>query len=195
MPGEPGCQTEPVRWAALFADLEAQLDAADQAALAGEVADRSRREVAAQRVLDRLRAAVGAELVARLVSGVVVGGRLASAGPDWLLLTSSSAADALVPLAALSSLSGLPALASEPSTVGAVEARLGLAYALRGIARDRAPVVLGLTDGTTLTGTVDRVGADFVDVAEHATGEPRRTAAVREVRTVPFTSLAVIRPG
>jgi hypothetical protein len=183
-----------MRWGALFADLEAQLEAADQAELAGEVADRSRREVAAQRVVDRLRSALGATLTLRLAGGATVTGTLAVVGPDWLLLTGEPT-DALVPLGAVTSYAGLPAFAVEPSEVGAVESRLGLAYALRGVARDRAPVALLLGDGSTVAGTIDRVGTDFVDVAEHPLGEARRATVVQSVRTVPFSGLVVVRPA
>jgi hypothetical protein len=48
-------------------------------------------------------------------------------------------------------------------------------------------------DGTTVDGTFDRVGADFVELAEHARGEPRRAAAVSRVRTVPLAAVAVVR--
>src|SRR4051812_3958628 len=65
----PRCQTGPVRWAALFADLEAQLAAAAEADLAGEVADRQRLEVARLQLVDRLRAAAGSELTVGLANG------------------------------------------------------------------------------------------------------------------------------
>jgi hypothetical protein len=91
--------------------------------------------------------------------------------------------------------SGLPALAADPDDVSIVESRLGLPYALRGVARDRAPVTMLLREGTSVTGTIDRVGADFVDLAEHAPGEPRRAAAIRGARTLPLAALAFVRSG
>ncbi len=77
------------RWDRLFADLESELVAADDAEFAAEVADRTRREFAAVRLVDRLRSAVGAELVASIDAGgtVVVSGTLLEMGPDWLMLT------------------------------------------------------------------------------------------------------------
>ncbi|HEU5269074.1 MAG TPA: hypothetical protein VFU36_04055, partial [Jatrophihabitans sp.] len=59
-----------------------------------------------------------------------------------------------------------------------------------GIARDRSAVRLHLSDGTTLDGTVDRAGADFVELAVHPVGEPRRRSAVSQ--TVLVASAAVV---
>ena len=183
-----------MRWERLFADLDAQLASADAAELAGEVADRSRREVARLRLADRVRPATGAQLSAGVAGAGTLSGRLLRSGPGWWLL-SSDGSEVLVCTDALLWVSGLPALAADPESVSPLEERLGLAYVLRGIARDRAPVSAVLRDGGTVTGTIDRVGADFVDLAEHAPGEPRRAAAVRAARTVPFAALAVVRAG
>jgi hypothetical protein len=184
-----------MRWQAMFADLEAQLDAADQAELAGEVADRSRREVARLRLADRFRMASGARLAVGLAGAGTVDGTVTAVGPDWVLLATTGQPDALVALGAVEWVSGLAALAGQPSAAGAVGSRLDLGYVLRVVARDRAPVAIVLRDGIALGGTIDRVGADFVDLAEHAAGEPRRAAAVHAVRTVSFAALAVIRAG
>jgi hypothetical protein len=50
-----------------------------------------------------------------------------------------------------------------------------------------------LRDGSTLGGTLDRVGADFVELAQHGTGEARREAAVRGARLLPLEGLALLR--
>ena len=44
-----------------------------------------------------------------------------------------------------------------------------------------------------VSGTVDRVGADFVEMTEHGAREPRRRGEVSAVRTIPFGALALIR--
>lgn len=182
-----------MRWERLFADLEAQAAAVDAAELAGEVVERTRTEVAALRLVDRLRAAVGHPVRLSCRGGEQVAGVLEQTGPDWALVAERPDREALVPLAAVTSIAGLDALSAVPGSEGRVAARLGLGYALRGVARDRSGTVVTLVDATRIVGTLDRVGADFVEIAEHAPGEARRARAVRQVRTVPMAALAVVR--
>lgn len=182
-----------VRWQSLFDDLEAQLAAAAAAELAGEVAERSRIEAGRVRLSDRLAVAPGVQVALTVTGGEVVRGTLAEAGVDWLLLDEGSGRQALVPLVALLGLTGLGAHTAVPGTQGEVARRLDLRHALRGLARGRVGVALTLTDGSTVTGTLDRVGADHLDLAEHGADEARRPAAVRAVRLVPLAALALVR--
>ena len=182
-----------MRWQELFCDLEGQLEAAQAAELAGEVADRSRRQAGLVRLTDRLGAAVGHELVVHLPAQALVRGRLLDTGPDWLLLDEREGAELLVPLAAVTGVSGAGGRTTDPGAVGQVARSLDLRWALRGLARDRAGVELVLVDGSRVTGTLDRVGADHVDLAEHGRGEPRRSGVVRQVRLVPTAALAAVR--
>ena len=184
-----------VRWSRLFDDLDAQLAAVDAAELAGEVSDRTRREVARLRLSDRATAALGGVITVGLGRAGTVTGRLERVGPGWWLLSADTAASQLVCTDAVTWVSGLPALAADPDAETAVGARLGLTYALRGIARDRSPVTVVLQDASTVAGTIDRVGADFLDLAEHAPGEARRPGAVLGARTVALSALAVVRSG
>jgi hypothetical protein len=50
-----------------------------------------------------------------------------------------------------------------------------------------------LDDGGALTGTLDRVGADHVELAEHPAGMPRRSEAVQGVTAVAIAAIAVVR--
>jgi hypothetical protein len=182
-----------MRWDDLFRDLEAQLEAAAAAELDAEVTDRTRRESALLELVDRARAAVGHPVALRVLGAGPVDGVLVQVGAQWLLLHETSGRDALVPLTAVVSLAGLRAWTAVPGEGGQVFARLGLGSALRGIARDRLPVQLWLTDAGVLAGTLDRVGADFVEVTEH--GEVRRRGDLTAVRTIPFAAVALLRSG
>ena len=181
------------RWEALLSDLEAELDAVAAAELDAEVRDRARREVARLHLADRLAPAVGHPVVVAVQGAGTVRGRLADAAPEWLLLSEPPSLDCLVPARAVLSISGLGAQSTEPGTGGRVAARLTLGYALRGLARRRAQVVVTFVDGTTANGTIDRVGGDFLELAEHPAGEARRPGAVRAVRTIPFGAVGTVR--
>lgn len=180
-----------MRWQQLFDDLEAQVAALDAAELRGEVADRTRRERGSLRLADRLRPGVGHPLSVHLVGAGTVRGTLAEVGPDWLLMEESAGREVLVPLLSVLSVTGV-GQRSEP-TAGEVARRLDLRWVLRGLARSRAGVAVVLGDGSVATGTLDQVGADHVDLAEHAPGEARRSGVVRQVRVIPLTALSLVR--
>jgi hypothetical protein len=182
-----------VRWEQVFADLEGQAASAEAAELAAEVADRTRREVGRLRLVDRLRAAHRAEVVVRVLGGVVLTGTVADVGADWVLLEQAGTRAALVPLDAVVALSGLGARTVLPGSEGEVEQRLDLRYALRRLVRDRAAVEVVLSDGTAVTGTFDRVGADHADLAQHEPEQARRARAVRQVLLVPLGAIALVR--
>jgi hypothetical protein len=64
---------------------------------------------------------------------------------------------------------------------------------MRGIARDRSVLRAHLADSTTVDGTIDRVGSDFLEFAVHAPGEVRRRAEVREVIVMALGTLVALR--
>jgi hypothetical protein len=76
-----------------------------------------------------------------------------------------------------------------------VRGLLDLRRALRALARDRAGVQVVLDDGGVLSGTLDRVGADYVELAEHPADLPRRSEAVQGVRAIVIGAVAVVRTG
>ncbi|HEX3336537.1 MAG TPA: hypothetical protein VHS54_08750 [Jatrophihabitans sp.] len=182
-----------MRWEALFADLEAQAEFLERAERAGEIDERTRGEIGSLRWRDRARCAVDSSVRLRLAGGLAASGNLARVGPDWVLLDEGGGHEVVVASAAVLVVRGLGRYAAAPDSVGVVESRLGLRHALRGIARDRSAVRVHLVDGSTLDGTVDRVGADFIEVAAHPPGEPRRRQEVREVELVPLGAVAAVR--
>ena len=181
-----------MRWQRLFDDLEAQVEQADQALLDLEVADRTRREVARVRLADRLRASVGVSVVIRVLGVGPLSCVVQAAGPDWVLATEPTGSEVLVPLRAVLSVTGLGSRAAVPGSEGAVEARLGLGYALRRIARDRSAVVVTLADGSTARGMVDRVGSDAFDLAEPS-APTGRTGTGPAGQAIPFTAVSAVR--
>jgi hypothetical protein len=182
-----------MRWDDLFGDLEAQLDAAAAAAVDAEVADRSRRESALLTMAERLGGSLGGRVGLHVVGAGRIDGRLVEVSAEWLLLAGDAGAQVLVTMSAVQSVTDLTPT-SEPTSATAAgqRVRLGLGVALRAIARDRSPVVVHLTGGGTVEGTLERVGADFVELTEHPAAEvrPRRAGAVR---TVPFAAVALVR--
>ena len=180
-----------MRWDALFADLESQFEAMQESDLYGEVADRIRAEVGKITVLDRLRGAVDTVIRVELVDAEPVRGMLTRVGKDCVLIETEWHEEWLIPVAALVAVHRLGPWAEQAS--GAVEGKLGLAHLLRGIARDRSPVTLFCSGGGPVSGTIDRVGADFLELAEHPLDAPRRRSEVYNVRLVPTQALRALR--
>jgi hypothetical protein len=178
-----------VRWHLLFADLEAFADASERAAFDGEIVDRGRAERAAIGLVDRLAAHVGAVLSFRLLGGERIRGRVDDVGADWLLL--DDGASVLLPLAAVAGVEGLSRRAAADGA--GLARRVRLTVLLRRLSRDRAGVLVQLTDGSGLSGTIDRVGADHLDVALHPAGEFRRSGEVRGVCVVPVAAIGLVR--
>jgi hypothetical protein len=70
--------------------------------------------------------------------------------------------------------------------------RLGLAFALRDLARRRSAVAVTMRSGM-LYGTIDRVARDHFDLAMHDPGVPRRPGNVRGTRIVSTAALVMVR--
>lgn len=183
-----------MRWQNLFADLEGELDALEAAERWGEVAERTRAELAVLAWADRL-ADAGREVALELLGGGTVHGEVAVVGAGWAVLAATRRSVpgpvALVRLDAVLSAQGLGHRSRVPAR-SEVARRLSFAAALRRVARDRSAVALGLVDGRRLVGTLDAVGADHLDLAEHPADEPRRPARVSRVLTVPLAAVASV---
>lgn len=150
-----------VRWEALFADMEMQLDAAMAAERDQEVAELTRAERATVLLADRVRAATGATLRVSIRSGAPVDGVVADAGSSWVLLTDGPR-EHVVPLGAVVTVQGLPDGAASRGME--VSRRLGLAHVLRAVSRDRSLVRVRTVAGELL-GRLDAVASDHVEVA------------------------------
>ncbi len=181
-----------MRWEGLFEDLEGQLAAEQRRERDDEVAERTRRERALVTLGSRLAAGLGARVGIGLVGGHRVEGVLGDLGEDWVLVrVDAEAQEVLVPLAGVLTLRSL----AVQSATGRSARRFGLGYALRALSRDRATVAISLVGaGPRLLGTIDAVGADHLDLAEHLEGVPRRRENVRAVTTVPFAAIVAVEP-
>ncbi|HYH76979.1 MAG TPA: hypothetical protein VD841_05700 [Arthrobacter sp.] len=183
-----------MRWDALFNDLEAQFEEGDKLSVEAEIAERSRVEAAGAGVADRLRGSVGTLVKVHVESGAIFEGTLTYAGADAFVLNDKRN-QVLIPHSAVSRYAGLGRFSlGEPSVV---RSRIGLSNALRALARDRSELTVILRDTNVLesgvTGVIDRVGLDYIDLADVRPGESRRALQVRQVSTIPFSALAAIR--
>lgn len=180
-----------MRWDDLFENLDQRFEELLDAAEDAEQADRTRVAFGAVTAIERLTGALGGTLRLRLDHGDIVVGRLTRVGPDFLLLQESPSADLLVAWSAVAGVEGLSMRTG--AAPGTVDQRFDLRKAVRSVARDRAPVAVRTMHGTDLAGTVDRVGADFFELATHAGWENRRSGAVRGVVLVPLAAVTMIR--
>lgn len=194
----PGCQcqTAGMRWTRLFDDLEAQLVALEQAELEAEVAESTRSQRGSLLLLEALTADVGRSLSIEALGIGRVEGQLYEVGSNWCMLETAVHG----PARRRSVLMSVPAIQSVTGLSGAVDQRQGasgrrfdMRSALRALARDRAMVRIHLASGSTVSGTIDRVGRDHVDLADHAEDAPRRASAVRHTKTVPTWALCALR--
>lgn len=188
-----------MRWEQLFSDLDARFDDLADAELMIGLADRQRVAAGAISMVERIAGASGRPIRVRTTAGIAVTGTLLEVGPDWLLLQEGPGREVLVSLAATTIVEGL-SWETGPALKG-VGLRLDLRRALRGLARDRSPVALIVCGGigeptslyTEVTGTIDRLGADFLELALHAAWEPRRGASVRAVVLIPISAVVLVR--
>lgn len=185
-----------MRWERLFDDLEAQLDLLARQDLEAEVAEHTRAERGRVELGQRLAAAVGQDLRLKVRGLGWSPCRLLDAGADWVLVETDAQSpgrgrELLVPLAALVAVERLGRTAD--LRPGAASRRFGLASALRAVSRDRAVVRVHDRDGDHLTGTIDRVLADHLDLTRHADHEVRRAGATRGSVSLPYAAVAAVR--
>jgi hypothetical protein len=182
-----------MRWQQLFADLEAQFIEAAAASDRAEDASRARLEMGAVRLSDRLRGALGHPVLLRCRGAGQVAGTLMEVGVDWLLLEDDTGREVLVSSGAVLAVGGLGRQTAAAEPDGAVRSQLDLRRAVRALARDRAPVQVVVEDGAVLIGTVDRVGADHLELAVHEADLSRRSDAVLGVRAVVLDAIVLVR--
>lgn len=192
-----------MRWDRFFEDLEDQLASEWEAERAALDTEAERLRLARVAMRERLRALAEREpSVApsfELADGTVEVAPVTGVGADWVGLAPAGPPGAMiVPLAAIVAI-GMPhaeLLRSARADGGAASAlgdRMTLGFVLRDVSRRRLPVTVSLRGGRVLTGTIDRAGADHLDLALHDPGAARRADAVSGHRMVPFDAIVRVR--
>jgi hypothetical protein len=187
-----------VRFEDLFDDLESQLEAELGAERRDLEAEEERFRVGRLDLRDRI-AAAPRQLDLALRGGGRLRLRRMALGRDWLngIVLEGAPADtgAIVPLHAIAGIEldvdGAAASVRPTKEAGDLQARLSFAFALRDLARRRASVIL--EGEMPVSGTIDRVGRDHVDLAVHEPGEHPRRSSVRSWRVVPFSAFDWVR--
>jgi hypothetical protein len=174
--------------------MEAQFAEGERLAVDSEISERARAETASLALADRLRGSLNSHVAVHLACGRVFEGTLSHAGADALVLNELRH-QVLIPYDAVTRYAGLGRVSVAETSQ--VRRRIGLAHALRGLARDRAELAVTLRQvaetGSGLSGVIDRVGSDFLDLALVSPGESRRPSQVRQVATIPFAALGALR--
>ncbi|KDA06649.1 hypothetical protein DC31_09825 [Microbacterium sp. CH12i] len=191
-----------MHWDRVFEDLEGQLAAEWEAERAVLDAESERLRIAKLSLRTRLRVLEQRDsiVVLRLSDGERRAVTLRAIGADWIATESTDANGTLiVPLTAVTSLetdhgSLLATLDYATLLPDTLRERMTLGFLFRDLARRRLALRVALRDGEILHGTVDRAGADHLDLAVHDAGDARRAAAVRAFRMVPFDALVWAHP-
>lgn len=202
-----------MRWDNLFDDLAGQLEHELGAEELDLHSEEERLRISRLSLRDRLIAvheAAGQESAGQsndhsvrvqLVDGTPLTVVPRSIGRDWMMGDiideSPAASQCLVPLTSIGSVvleedCFEQSLHSRASATPRLSDRLGLTFALRDLARRRRAVELHLKGGV-LHGTIDRVGRDHFDLAEHEAGTPRHRSEVAHTRIVALENLGWVR--
>ena len=169
---------------AVFEDLEQQAEGLHLLERDAEIADLTAAEYSQISLGARLHASLGLELRARLTGGMVVSGRLARAGEDWLLLVDRSA-EWIVRHAGILTLTGLSRRADSEETWSVMD-RLSLRALLRRLSSATEKCLVHFADGQQVEGRVGRVGRDFFELYVGAGPE-------RSVQVVPVSSVSALQ--
>ena len=189
-PEEPDEATSPAM-RRVFDELEAEFEAglrreAEQEALAAV-----RAEVGATVLWEQVSRRIGTEAAVFAGARAFRGSAVASY-PEFLVLRAADGTEHLIrygPAVSVALPAEPPALRPAPAPAAR---RYQFALALRELARQREPVRVQLLDGATCDGTIESVGSDYLEIAEHDLGEARRRAAVRARRFVGFAAVVAV---
>ncbi len=192
-PGPDGRETDGDGLDAVFAALEGELDAQlrQEETLAADAAIRD--EIGHVPLWEHLTRRVGTR-VGVLLGGIRAEGGLMAAYPDHVVLLGDDGRHHLLQLGEdlVLVLPGRPPPLL-PVQAGALARRHTLALALRGLTRQREPVRLVHRHGDC-RGTLDVVGEDYLELAEHPSDEAPRRRSVTARLLVPLSAVLMVSP-
>jgi len=193
-----------MRWDHLFDDLAGQLEYELQSERDDLHHEEERLRLGRLPLRDRLVALRGASdpavarIRCRLRSGDLVRLRLVTVGRDWMagdLDGAPGQVQAIIPFSAVDALMLTPEHAqlslAPVAERSELAARLGITFLLRDLCRRRAAVTVRTYSGDA-TGTIDRVGRDHFDLAEHDRDVARRASEVQQVRVIPTDQVLLV---
>jgi hypothetical protein len=175
----------------VFDELEAEFDAGLRREAEQEAVAAVRAELGATVLWEQLARRIGSETVA-LAGGRRFRGTTVASYPEFLVLRAADGTEHLVRYGPAVSVALPPEPTSLRPTPATAARRYQFALALRELARRREPVRIELVDATTVDGTIEAVGSDYLEIAEHDPGEARRRAAVRSRRFVGFAAVVAV---
>ena len=193
-----------MRWDHLFDDLAGQLEHELRAEEADLQQEEERLRLGRLSLRDRIAALHrAADPEARRIryrtrSGELHAVRPLTVGRDWMAgdLDGRPGAQGVVPFSAIDALllerSQVEASLAPAPEQPVLAARLGIAFLLRDLCRRRTALSIETGSGI-VTGTIDRVGRDHLDLAVHELDVPRRESAVDHIRVVALDQVLLLR--
>jgi hypothetical protein len=174
----------------VFEELEAEFDAGLRREAEQETMAALRAEIGETVLWEQLARRAGTQAIAHAGSrrfGVVI-----ASYPEFLVLHDGDGTEHLIRYGPATSV----ALPAETTTLqptpAAAARRYRLSLALRELARRREPVRVELVDGGRVDGTIEAVGSDYLEIAEHEPGEARRRRAVTARRFLGLAAVAAV---
>ncbi|MGM1017727.1 MAG: hypothetical protein ACQEW8_09345 [Actinomycetota bacterium] len=189
-----------MQWERLFEDLEDQLASEWEAERSALDSETERLRISRLELRARLRRIAADRTV--VVIDVPDQRRLRAVvhdvGADWVAIRGTEDhGTTLMPLTAVTAIeldhSGILSSLDAPPPPRPLRERMTLGFVLRDLARRRVPLSFAVLGGGHRHGTIDRAGADHLDVALHDPGAPRRRDAVHGFCVIPLRSLVWAR--
>jgi hypothetical protein len=175
----------------MFEELEAEFDAGLRREAEQETVAALRAGIGETVLWEQLARRTGTQAVAhagsRRFRGVIV-----ASYPDFLVLHDGDGSEHLIRYGPATTVALPPETATLQPTPAAAARRHRLTLALRELARRREPVRVELVDGERVDGTIEAVGSDYLEIAEHDPGEARRRRAVKARRFLGLAAVAAV---